>query len=293
VPRFLLLTLCLAFWPGGGPAEAGGDFKRGEYLFAAGGCKGCHTDVKRKGKPLAGGRRLKTPFGTFISPNITPDPVNGIGKWSGADFIRALREGISPDGRHYFPAFPYPSYTGITDSDLLDLRAYLFTLPPVVRANEPHDLKPLFGWRFLAGIWKALYFKPGAFQPDPTKSAEWNRGAYLVTALGHCGECHTPRNLLGAPRMDMALSGTTQGPGGGIVPNITPDPETGIGKWPEGDILDLLNSGMLPDGDFAGGAMGEVIDDNTAKLTDGDRKAIIFYLKSVPAVSHLVEKKAK
>jgi len=296
VPLSLLLAflVCLAAagpaWAGGEPAKSVG---RGKYLFAAGGCQACHTDVKGKGKPLAGGRKLKTPFGTFATPNITPDPVHGIGKWTDADFIRAIRQGAGPDGRPYYPAFPYPSYTRMTDRDILDLKAYLFSRPPVARADEPHDLNPPFAWRFLAGIWKTLFFKPGAFQPDPAKSPEWNRGAYLVTALGHCGECHTPRNFLGAPKADMALAGSTQGPAGGIVPNITPDKETGIGKWPDSDILSLLKSGMLPDGDFAGGAMGEVIDDNTGRLTDADREAIILYLKSVPAVSHRVEKKAK
>ena len=275
------------------PALADADAERGKYIFHAAGCAACHTDKKGKGAPLAGGRKLKTSFGIFHSPNITPDPENGIGRWSDGDFIRALRQGVAPDGSHYFPVFPYPSYTGITDRDLLDLKAYLFTLPAAKTVNKPHDVSPPFGWRFLVPVWKALYFTPGPFRPDPGRSEEWNRGAYLVTALGHCGECHTPRGALGAPTAGMALAGTTEGPEGGLIPNITPDKETGIGRWPDGDLEELLKSGMLPDGDFVGDAMGDVVDDTTGRLKGTDLKAIILYLRSLPPVFHRIERKKK
>ncbi len=277
----------------GGGGAAGGDIKRGKYLFDAAGCAGCHTDKKGKGAFLAGGRELKTPFGVFYSPNITPDPNNGIGKWSDADFIRALRQGISPDGGHYFPVFPFPSYTGITDGDLTDIWAYIFTTTPVATPNRPHEVAAPFGWRFLLPVWKALYFTPGPFRPDPAENDEWNRGAYLVRALGHCGECHTPRNVMGAMRTDMTLAGTSQGPLGGLIPNITPDKTTGIGRWPDGDLKELFQSGMLPDGDFVGSEMGEVIDQATSRMKDTDIKAMIQYLRSLPPVQNKIESKKK
>ena len=208
---FLLATSCFAQ----------GDAKRGEYLSKAGGCLGCHTveakDAKDKPVPYAGGRALKTPFGTFYGPNITPHPQAGIGRWSEADFVRALREGRRPDGAHYFPAFPYPSFTLITDPDLRDLWAYLRSLPQSSRQSEPHDLGFLYRWRFLVGFWKWLFFTPGPFVPDPGRSAVLNRGAYLVQALGHCSECHTPRNFLGGAKKDKFLAGAKD-----IAPNLTP-----------------------------------------------------------------------
>ena len=267
------------------------DPARGKYLLAAGGCVACHTDKKNKGQPLAGGRALKTPFGVFFSPNITPDKTTGIGNWSDADFVRALREGVRPDGSHYFPSFPYPSYSAMTDDDMLNLKAYLFTLPAVAQPNKPHDLSPPFGWRALVSVWKALYFTPGAYRPDAAKGDEWNRGAYLVRALGHCGECHTPRDALGGRKRDMELAGTDSGPEGGIIPNITPDGETGIGRWSDTDILNVLESGLLPNVDYVGGQMGEVVDEATGKLTDADRRAIIVYLKSLKPIRHQVRRK--
>ncbi len=263
--------------------------KRGEYLFAAAGCAGCHTDVDGKGPPLAGGRKLKTPFGTFYSANITRDPEHGIGDWTDADFIRALREGIAPDGSHYFPAFPYPTFTKIRDADLKDIRAYIFSLPPVAKRNQSHDIDPPFGWRPLIAGWKLLFFAPGPFAANPDRDETWNRGAYLVEALGHCGECHTPRNALGALKRDEAFSGTLDGPEGGRIPNITPDADTGIGRWSDGDIKSLFTMGMLPDGDFVGSGMAEVVENTTSKLTDADRDAIIVYLRSLPPLSKRIE----
>jgi mono/diheme cytochrome c family protein len=265
--------------PGGAAQNA---VARGAYLFAAAGCAGCHTRVKPKGRPLAGGRRLDTPFGAFYPPNITPDPGHGIGRWELADFIRAMRQGRGPDGTLYFPAFPYPSYSGISDADLGDLWAFLRTVPAVAVTGPGHDLDFPFNLRVLVWPWRWLYFEPGVWRPDPNRSARWNRGAYLVRAVGHCGECHTPRSLLGGVDPDRELGGNPKGPEGKRVANITPHRKKGIGDWSESDIASYLLDGGLPDGDLASGAMVEVIEDSTSRLTESDRRAIARYLKSVP-----------
>lgn len=265
---------------------AGADaVKRGEYLFNAAGCLGCHTDEKGGGKPLAGGRALATPFGTFYPPNITPDPEHGIGRWSDADFIRAFREGRAPDGSYLYPAFPYPSYTRMTDRDLLDLRAYLFSRDAVSVPNRPHDLSIPFSWRFLLAGWQWLYFDNRGPRPDdPTKPPEWNRGRYVVDALGHCGECHTPRTTFGGTEADRYLAGNPKGPNGDKVPNITPQPRFGIGGWTPGDITLLLETGLTPEGDVVGNAMAEVVRNSTSKLTAEDRAAVAAYLQSLPPI---------
>ncbi len=257
---------------------------RGAYLANAAGCDNCHTDRAHGGRPYAGGLALATPFGTFYSPNITPDLETGIGRWSDGQFLRALREGVRPDGANYFPVFPYPSFTGIADDDALAIKAYLFSQPAVRQANRPHDVSFPASWRFLQTGWKLLFFNSGPFRPARERTAAYNRGAYLVTALAHCGECHTPRNWLGAPDPDRFLSGTPNGPNGKKVPNITPDRKTGIGNWSADDIVGVLTDGHTPDFDFVGGAMGEIVKD-TARLTDEDRRAIAVFLQSVPAVS--------
>ncbi len=259
-----------------------GDAARGEYLFRAAGCYACHTRPVSGARPLAGGRAFATPYGTFYSPNITPDPDHGIGRWALTDFARALRLGEAPDGSHYFPAFPFPSYTGMQNQDLADLWAYLRGVDPVPEPNREHELDFPFGFRILAGVWKWMFFEPGAFQPEPEKDARWNRGAYLVRHLGHCGECHTPRNALGALDGDRQLAGTLEGPDGKKVPNITPHPGDGIGEWTESDVTFFLQLGVLPDGDVAGGAMEDVIREGTGHLTEDDRKAIAAYLRSLP-----------
>jgi mono/diheme cytochrome c family protein len=259
---------------------------RGKALFDSAGCLACHTDAKHKGKPLAGGHEFKTPFGNYYSPNITPDKSNGIGAWSNADFVRAIRDGLSPSGSHYFPIFPYPSYTGMADKDILDLKSYLFSRPPDSRENRAHDIKFPFGWRFSVYFWKMMFFKPGAYQPDSAQSAKWNRGAYLVRHLTHCGECHTPRNALGGLDHSRELAGTGEGPEGGIIPNITPDNETGIGQWSDDEIEDILTTGGLPDGDFVGDTMAEVVETTTEKLSPNDIAAIVLYLKSLPPIYH-------
>jgi mono/diheme cytochrome c family protein len=272
------LLLCAA------AARAQGDAQRGLYLSKAAGCVGCHTQVTKDPKdavPYAGGRALKTPFGTFYGPNITPHPQAGIGKWSEADFIRAMREGRRPDGAHYFPAFPYPSFTGITDADLRDLWAYLRALPSSGRASQEHELGFLYRWRFAVGFWKWMFFNPGPMTPDPKRTAALNRGDYLVNALGHCGECHTPRNFMGGPKRDRLLAGTDKGPEGKAVSNITP---ARLKKWSDGEIRDFLQTGMTSDGDVTSETMGEVVTNTTSQLTPGDLAALIAYLRSVPPV---------
>jgi mono/diheme cytochrome c family protein len=256
---------------------------RGAYLANAADCEACHTDREHGGQPYAGGRALATPFGTFYSPNITPDPETGIGRWSDEQFLRALRDGVRPDGANYFPVFPYPSFTKITDADARAIKAYLFSLPAVRQANRTHDIFFPVSWRFLQDGWKLLFFSPGPFRPEPERSEEYNRGAYLVTALAHCGECHTPRNWFGATEPDRFLAGNPDGPDGKKVPNITPDRKTGIGNWSEDDIIGVLTDGHTPDFDKVGGAMAEVVK-STSRLTDDDRRAIAVYLKSLPAI---------
>ena len=256
---------------------------RGAYLAAAAGCADCHTDWPHGGRLYAGGRALTTPFGTFYAPNITPDLETGIGQWSDAQFLNALREGVRPDGSNYFPVFPYPSFTKITDEDARAIKAYLFTQPAAKQSNRAHDVAFPFSWRFLQNGWKLLFFSPGPFRPAPERGEAYNRGAYLVTALAHCSECHTPRNWFGATQPSRFLAGTAHGPDGKAVPNITQDSETGIGKWSDDDIVTLLKDGQTPDFDFVGGAMAEVVK-NTAQLTNADRHAIAVFLKSVPAV---------
>jgi mono/diheme cytochrome c family protein len=261
-------------------AVAQGDPKRGEYLAKAGGCLACHTEDKKDAAPFAGGRALKTPFGTFFGPNITPHPDAGLGRWTEADFIRAMRLGERPDGAHYFPAFPYPSFTKIADNDLRDLWTFLHSLPPSNRANQAHDLRFPFGLRFLLAGWKLLFFNPGAFVSDSQKPAAINRGAYLMSALSHCGECHTPRNFLGGPKRDRLMAGSKEGAEGKAVPNITP---TRLKKWSDGDLKEFLLSGLTPDGDVTAEAMGEVVRNTTSQLTPDDLAAVIAYLRTVPA----------
>jgi mono/diheme cytochrome c family protein len=277
-----LAVWLLVPWRGAPPEIAAtGDAARGEYVLRLGGCVSCHTDEQSDGAFLAGGRALETPFGTFRTPNITPDPETGIGGWSTGAFVRAMRAGVAPAGHPYFPAFPYTSYTNMTEQDVVDLKAHLDTVEPVANPVPEHALDFPFGFRPLLDGWRLLFFEDGAFEPDPAQSEAWNRGAYIVTGPGHCGECHTPRNALGARRHERFLAGTSDGPDGKPVPNITPH-EDGIGGWSRSDIAFALQTGILPDGDVLGGAMSEVIDDATSHLTADDRNAIAEYLLSLP-----------
>lgn len=261
-------------------AAVAGDPKRGEYVARSGGCLGCHTEDKKGAVPFAGGRALKTPFGTFFGPNITPHPQAGIGRWSEADFMRAMRHGRRPDGANYFPAFPYPSFTQITDDDLRDLWAYLRTLPARSQPSREHDLWFFFGWRFLVTVWKWFYFAPGPFVNVQGVSGIVNRGAYLVQALGHCGECHTPRNFLGAPKPGRFLAGAKD------VPNLTP---TRLKNLSDGELKELLLTGETPDDGPVAEAMYEVVRNTTSQLTPQDLAALIAYLRSLPPIS--VEKR--
>ena len=260
------------------PAFAQGDARRGEYLAKAGGCLGCHTEEKEGAVHYAGGRALKTPFGTFFGPNITPHQQAGIGRWSEADFIRAMRDGRRPDGANYFPVFPYPSFTRIRDGDLRDLWAYLRTLPASSQANREHDLWFVFRWRFLVTVWKWFFFTPGPLVNSQGASEIVNRGAYLVRALGHCGECHTPRNFLRGPKAGRILAGGKSLEGKDAA-NLTP---TGLKKWSDKELQDFLVLGTTPDGDFPEESMAEVINNTTSQLTPQDLAAMIAYLRALP-----------
>jgi len=251
----------------------------GRYLFHAALCGVCHT--AEGGKFLAGGRPLHTPFGTFYTPNITPDPDHGIGRWKDGDFLRALREGVSPGGDHYYPAFPYTAYTRLRREDVLAIKAYLDSVDPVPQPNRPHDLVWYADFRWPLGLWKWLYFEPGEFVPQADRDAQWNRGAYLAQAASHCAECHSPRNLLGALRRDRLYAGAADGPEGESTPNITPD-KSGIGDWTPSMLGFYLETGMTPEGDFAGSLMADVIDQGTSKLTPEDRSAIATYILALP-----------
>ena len=274
----LALLIALPWWCA---TAHGQDVKRGEYIAKLGGCVGCHTEDRKGATPFAGGRALKTPFGTFYGPNITPHPTAGIGQWTESHFINALRRGDSPDGKHYFPAFPYPSFTKIGDRDLSDLWAYLRSLRPDPRPSQPHDLKFPFGVRLLMAGWKALFFKPGAFQPDPKQSAQVNLGAYIVQGLGHCGECHTPRNALGALKTDRWLAGGT-GPEGKDMPNLTP---ANLKNWSDAELKEFLTTGLTPDMDSANSTMMEVIEHTTSQMSPVDLDALVAYLRSLPAIA--------
>jgi mono/diheme cytochrome c family protein len=261
------------------------DVEKGKYLLMAAGCIGCHTTQEnfKNGILMSGGRALKTPFGTFNSPNITSDAIHGIGRWTEANFIDALRNGMSPKGEHYLPVFPYTSFTQMKNEDMRHLWAYMKTVPAIQTQNKPHEAPLIFRLRFSLGPWKMINFKAGAFVPQKDKDAIWNRGAYLVNALSHCGECHTPRNIMGGLKSNLHLSGTKDGPDGDAVPNITPH-TTGIGGWSDDDLDTLFTIGMLPDGDFVSGGMAEVVE-NIAKMTSEDRKAVMIYLKSTPSIT--------
>ena len=262
--------------------------ENGAYIFAAAGCAGCHTAQDDDATPLAGGRELATPFGTFYGPNITADPAHGIGAWTDEDFVRALAQGVSPDGADYFPVFPYTSFTAMSVGDMLDLKAYIFSLPTDPRPNTGHEVAFPFGFRPALAVWKVLNFEQGPLPDVADRDDVWHRGRYLAAALGHCGECHTPRDMMGARIDDMLLAGTEDGPEGGAVPNITPHEATGIGGWSDGDLRFFFVSGMDPAGDFAGSGMGEVIENTTSALTDADRDALIAYLRALPPIEHQI-----
>ena len=272
------LAITMLFVASAASALAQGDARRGEYVAKVGGCVGCHTEDKESAQPFAGGRALKTPFGTFYGPNITPDPNAGLGGWSEGDFIRAMRFGERPDGANYFPAFPYTSFTKATDGDLKDLWAYLRTLKPSAQPSRLHDVRFPYSWRWLVTIWKWFFFTPGPYVAPANASAMLARGGYLVDALGHCGECHTPRNFLGAMKKDRWLAGG-KGPDDKTIPNLTP---TRLKKQSDAELKDFLVTGTTPDGDAPAEAMAEVIRNTTSQLAPADLDALIAYLRSLP-----------
>ena len=268
------------------------DVMRGRYVFRMGGCASCHTDHKKGSKLLAGGLQIKTQYGVFVVPNITPDKDTGIGRWTDADFIRAMTQGLSPDGRHYYPAFPYTSYTRMTLLDLRDMWAYLKTIKPVRKTVALHQLKFPYDLRPGVGIWKVFFFTPGRYRPDTKKSRQWNRGAYIVNGAAHCGECHTPRNFAGARDDSRTMAGNAEGADGDVAPNITPHKKDGIGEWSKDDITLMLESGVVPSGDAVGGSMGHVVENGTSKMTNKDRLAIAVYLLSLKPIAGKPKKPA-
>jgi mono/diheme cytochrome c family protein len=253
----------------------------GLTTFNAGGCSACHAVP---GQPdrlrLGGGLAIPSPFGTFYAPNISPDPADGIGRWTEAEFVGAVTQGVSPAGFHYFPAFPYTSYAHARVEDIRDLFAYLKTLPAVSGKVRDHDVPFPFNIRRNLGIWKLLFMDGKPFTPDAARSPQWNRGAYLVNSLGHCAECHSPRNFLGGIVAAQRFAGGPDLEGEGWVPNIT---QKGLGEWSENDIGYFLETGEMPDGDKAGGSMRRVIR-NSSQLSPQDRAAMAEYLKSLPPV---------
>jgi mono/diheme cytochrome c family protein len=268
--------------PTGAPAELGDAdlVARGEYLARAGDCAACHTAPR--GKPFAGGLPFKLPMiGTIYSTNITPDAATGIGDWTDEQFLRALHQGIGDDGEHLYPAFPYPSYALLTDSDVLAIKAYLFSLKPVNSTPPPNDVAFPFNQRYLMMFWNALFKPSHRFRPNEDQPADWNRGAYLVEALGHCGDCHTPRNLMFGLDNKRKFGGALIQ--GWKAYNITPDHDWGIGSWSDEQLEGYLSSGHAEDRGSAGGPMSEVVDNSLRHLTGSDIKAIATYLKSVPA----------
>jgi mono/diheme cytochrome c family protein len=255
-----------------------GQIQRGRYLAVAGDCGSCHT-VPGSGQPFAGGRPIETPFGVVVGANITPDLETGIGAWSDEAFVRALREGKGHNGQPLYPAMPYPYYTKLTESDALAIRAYLNTVKPVRNAVVSNKLPFPFDVREGMTAWNAIYFRNGEFKPDPTKSAEWNRGAYLVEGLGHCGACHTPKTTLGGDEGARAFQGYALQ--GWFAPNITNDNERGLGGWSVADIAAYLKNGHNPT-TASTGIMGEEITLSSSQMTDADLTAIASYLKDLP-----------
>src|SRR3954452_9609335 len=263
-------------------ASAGAaDLANGEATFNAAGCSSCHAVPGQPDRlKLGGGLAIRSPFGAFYAPNISPDPTDGIGRWTEAEFARAVMRGISPAAYHYFPAFPYTSYQHAKPEDIRDLFAYLKTLEPLSGKTSDHDVPFPFNIRRNIGIWKLLFMDNKPYTPDPNRSAKWNRGAYLVGSLGHCAECHSPRNFLGGIIAAQRFAGGPNPEGEGWVPNIT---QKGIGDWSEKDIAYFLETGLTPDGDTAGASIARVIK-NTSQLSAGDRDAMANYLKTLPPV---------
>ncbi|MBB3774045.1 mono/diheme cytochrome c family protein, partial [Angulomicrobium tetraedrale] len=269
--------------PTGVPAELAGadEPTRAAYIARMADCEACHT--AKGGQPFAGGRAFVLPFGTIYTPNITPDPETGIGKWTDAQFLDAVHRGIAPDGSRYYPAFPYPSYTMLTDADALAIKAYLFALSPVKQPNRPNSFAFPFNQRWLMAIWATLFNSDTRFEPVPEQSPEWNRGAYLVEAAGHCGECHTPRNPMQAMDQRRKFAGGVAE--GWNAYNISSDTVSGVGDWSAEQLTAYLAAGHAAGRGSASGPMGEAVALSLSHLTASDIDAIVTYLKSVPPVA--------
>ncbi len=259
-----------------------GDAKRGELVFNAGGCASCHTSPGQDNRLwLGGGMKFATEFGTFFAPNISPHVRDGIGGWSYEMFTNALQAGVSPDGSHYYPAFPYTTYVHMRPQDVSDLFAFMRTLPPAEGRAPPNQVKFPFDQRRALGFWKFLYLDTKQIANDPAKSAEWNRGRYLVEGLGHCAECHSARTALGGIDEAYRMAGGPNPDGKGTTPNLTPGSQA-FAKWSKADIVELLTTGMTPDPDEVAGSMAEVVK-NMSLLPKSDREAMAEYIKSLPA----------
>ena len=251
---------------------------RGEYLARAGDCIACHTAPE--GRIFAGGRAMLTPFGTLYTSNITPDPDTGIGKWTADDFYKTMHSGRFPDGGLIYPAMPFASYTKVTRADSDAIFAYLKSIPAVNQKDRPHELRFPYDNRQLILGWRTLYFREGEYKPDPTKSAEWNRGAYLVEGLGHCGMCHSPINALGGTSQSDAFKGGLIPMQNWYAPSLTSNREAGLGEWSLKDITDLLQTGISMRG-VVYGPMAEVVHNSLQYLNDEDSKAMAVYLKGI------------
>jgi mono/diheme cytochrome c family protein len=250
----------------------------GKALTDAGDCANCHTADPQK--PFAGGKRIDTPFGAIYSPNLTPDNNTGLGFWSDQDFLRALRLGAAPDGSHYYPAFPYPNFTKLTRDDIFAIRAYLNTLTPFPNKAPPPQLRWPLNYRVVMRGWNYLFFRSGIFEPDQSKSTEWNRGGYLVEGVAHCGMCHTPKNIFGADRRGLKYGGGLAGRW--FAPRLDAAPRSGLKSWTADDIVEYLQSGRNGRS-HADGLMAEVVINSTSKMSDKDIRAIAVYLKDLPA----------
>src|SRR3954451_6709936 len=248
--------------------------ERGRYLAILGDCTGCHT--KPGAEPFAGGLTLPTPFGNLVAPNITPDPDTGIGHWTADEFVSAVRDGRGHNGTRLYPAMPYPAYTKMSDDDVLALRSYFLTVAPVHNPVVANQLPFPFNIRLSMLFWNAINFSPGRFQPNAQKSPEWNRGAYIVQGPGHCVTCHTPKNILGGDKSDVALQGALLQ--GWFAPNITASERIGIGRWSKEDLVQYLRSGANA-WTLASGPMAEAVSHSTSQMTDDDLAAIAAYLK--------------
>jgi mono/diheme cytochrome c family protein len=254
---------------------------RGEYLVRAGSCLGCHTD--RGGAAYAGGRAIETPFGNLYSTNLTPDAKTGLGGWSAADFWRAMHHGRSRDGRLLYPAFPYPNYTRLARADTDAMFAYLQSLPPVAQAHRAHELRFPFDQRAALAVWRALFFRPGRFEAETSRSRQWNRGAYLVETLGHCNACHSRRNVFGATAGPLDLAGGLIPIQNWYAPSLNAREEAGVADWPAADVVALLKTGISARGSVQG-PMAEVVAGSTQFLADADLAAMAAYLQALPVV---------